>query len=663
MKKKFIAYGLILVSCLCLLVVGIVTVLATTQREVDAGLFVRFTAEDVDGSVTMYYRIGGSGDWVKNGDTIVFNAEDNDNQAKTTDLTLDSEVTKSSKYVEFKYEFVNTGSKYYTATMMLETTERENISLTYKYNDPTETKEYDDFKYAVVVPGETDASNAKTYFIKVGMEDLSRSANFSGTFNWILKGYNLVNNEELVLTNLDYVETSTAGTYSAKYNGSPLEDNTLVIPSQIGDSPVTTVGKCEGTLPADTKVVVSEGITSISSKAFQHQTGLTEVQMPATLTAIDIDAFSGCTNLKSITFPENSELKEIKRSAFQDTALENIQLPESLEDLEIQAFYGSKIESITIPASVTTIGEGVFGASLKSIEIAEGNTNFKMIGNCLIDIVNHVLIKGFNNSIIPNDGSIKTIGNFAFDYMDEFSCEFIPEGVERIGIYTFRGCKAVTKLSLPSTLKILDSYALSFENLQNLVLPKNLQQINPGALYGCFNLTSLSVETGNLYFEMKNDCLIEIGKGRIIKGLSNATIPTDEEICFVENFAFYGQTFENFIVPDNITKLGGYAFANCKNLKTITLSKNMEYIDSFTFVSCEKLETVNITENIKAIYPKAFDRCANLTNVIFEDYNWQVSTTLNGEYEDIPSNYDLTDTSVCGTLLKSTYANYYWKHS
>jgi len=222
MKKKFIAYGLILVSCLCLLVVGIVTVLATTQRQVDAGLFVRFTAEDIDGSVTMYYRIGGSGDWVKNGDTIVFNVEDNDNQAQTTDLTLDSEVTKSSKYVEFKYEFVNTGSKYYTATMMLETTERENISLTYKYNDPTETKEYDDFKYAVVVPGETDASNAKTYFIKVGMEDLSRSANFSGTFNWILKGYNLVNNEELVLTNLYYVETNVAGTFSAKYIGSPL---------------------------------------------------------------------------------------------------------------------------------------------------------------------------------------------------------------------------------------------------------------------------------------------------------------------------------------------------------------------------------------------------------------------------------------------------------
>jgi len=495
MKKKFIACGLLLVSCLCLLVVGIVTVLATTQREVDAGLFVRFTAEDVDRSVTMYYRIGGTGNWIKNGETIVFNAEDNDNQARTTDLTLDSEVTKSSKFVELKYEFVNTGSKYYTATMMLETTQRENISLTYKYNDPTETKEYDDFKYAVVVPGETDDSNAKTYFIKVSMEDLSRSANFSGTFNWILKGYNLVNNEELVLTNLDYVETATAGTYSAKYNGSPLEDNTLIIPSKLGDSPVTTVGKCEGTLPANTKVIVSEGVTSIGSNAFAGQTGLTEIEFPATLTTIDTSAFSSCSNLRSLTFPEDSQLKEIKNSAFNGSAVEDVELPKDLEYIENAAFYNTKIETITIPASVTKIGAGAFSYcfGLTEIIVQEGNTCFKMNGNCLIENSTGRLIKGFRNSIIPNDGTIKIIDSYAFIAQDMFDCSFIPEGVEEIRNYAFSNT-AIKNLILPQSLKIIKSQAFSHTvHMISINIPTKVTFIGEGA-FGGSNVSSIALE-------------------------------------------------------------------------------------------------------------------------------------------------------------------------
>ena len=641
MKKKFIAYGLLLVSCLCLLVVGIVTVLATTQRKVDAGLFVRFTAEDVDGSVTMYYRIGGTGDWIKNGETIVFNAEDNDNQSQTTDLTLDSTVTKSSKYVEFKYEFVNTGSKYYTATMMLETTERENISLTYKYNDPTETKEYDDFKYAVVVPGETDASNAKTYFIKVGMEDLAHSANFSGTFNWILKGYNLVNNEELVLTNLDYVETNVAGTYSAKYNGSPLEDNTLIIPSKLGDSPVTTVGKCEGTLPENTKVVVSEGVTSISPYAFYCQSGISEIELPASLTTVDISAFSSCTNLKSVTFAENSNLTTIGNHAFGDSSLEDIVLPDGLENIKQTAFYKTRLESITIPASVTTIEMGSFGSigNLKSIVVEEENTCFEMRGNCLIEKSTGRLIQGFDDSVIPNDGTIKIIDGYSFMYKTHFNPGFIPEGVTTIGTFAFCATSSIKNLILPQSLITIGDAAFFSTDITSIKIPKNVTNLGNNPFEITSSLLTIEVDEENSKYHSDGNCLIETATKTLIAGCQNSVIPSDGTVEIIGRNAFLNQSnLKSIVIPETVKTLVVGAFNGCTGLTEINIPSSVERIDSGVFSNCTALNSISLTGE-----------------------NWQVSTTLNGAYESIPSTYDLTDSSVVANLFKTTYSNYYWK--
>jgi len=643
MKKKFIAYGLILVSCLCLLVVGIVTVLATTQRQVDAGLFVRFTAEDIDGSVTMYYRIGGSGDWVKNGDTIVFNVEDNDNQAQTTDLTLDSEVTKSSKYVEFKYEFVNTGSKYYTATMMLETTERENISLTYKYNDPTETKEYDDFKYAVVVPGETDASNAKTYFIKVGMEDLSRSANFSGTFNWILKGYNLVNNEELVLTNLDYVETNVAGTYSAKYNGSPLEDNTLVIPSQIGDSPVTTVGKCEGTLPENTKVVVSEGITSIGSNAFNGQTGLTEIELPASLVTIDTTAFYACSNLTTVTFPEDSQLKEIKTSAFNSSGLSDVDLPDSLENIGNFGFYYSQIESITIPASVTTIGNAALAChTLKEINL-ESDEYFVMVNQCLIEKSTGRLLRGLEGcTAIPTieTGSpvvIKSIDNLAIANNYSLTSLDIPEGLTKIGTSGIYNAFNVTSITLPSTLTEIGTSNFNATKVETIIIPANLKKIGASSFTNNSNLTTIIVDEGNQYYSGLGNCLIEIQTNTVIAGCKNSIIP--DNVLIIGNEAFRGITLTTLTIPSNVTTINQLAFYYCTSLESITIPSNVTFIGGSAFYSLS-INTIHL-EKISG---------------------WQISTSLTENYENISTEYDLSDDSVTTNLFKNTYRNYNWKN-
>jgi len=79
---------------------------------------------------------------------------------------------------------------------------------------------------------------------------------------------------------------------------------------------------------------IPSGITAIASSAFSGDSDITSVSIPATITSIGSNAFRDCTNLQSVTFAENSQLEEIGIQAFWDC---------------------DNLSSITIPASVRKV--------------------------------------------------------------------------------------------------------------------------------------------------------------------------------------------------------------------------------------------------------------------------------------------------------------------
>jgi surface protein len=97
----------------------------------------------------------------------------------------------------------------------------------------------------------------------------------------------------------------------------------------------------------------STGWTSIGDNAFQSNTTITYIEIPATVTAIGSQAFTNCSSLTSVTFAAGSLLETIGANAFSSCGA---------------------ITSITIPASVTTIGNNVFDqcSSLASVTFASG---------------------------------------------------------------------------------------------------------------------------------------------------------------------------------------------------------------------------------------------------------------------------------------------------
>ena len=149
------------------------------------------------------------------------------------------------------------------------------------------------------------------------------------------------------------------------------------------------------------KVVFKKGITHIGKFAFDNFRKVKEVVLPEGLVSIGYAAFNATSKLKKINFP--SSLKKIGVDAFDASGIESVSL-KHVEKVGKGAFSGSELRHVTIPAG-TSFGSYAFCGcdKLKSVRIEEGVKTFSsgMFSKC-----------GFRTVTIP--ASVTEIGEHAF---------------------------------------------------------------------------------------------------------------------------------------------------------------------------------------------------------------------------------------------------------
>ena len=188
-----------------------------------------------------------------------------------------------------------------------------------------------------------------------------------------------------------------------------------------------------------TSVVLPNGITSIGNWAFGNFKALTAITLPNTITVLGESAFN------------------------YSTALVSINMPTQLQTLGKMAFFNTRITSLTIPASVTSIGQQIVGAvtTLTAISVEAGNTVYDSRNNCnaIIRKSDNVLIVGCKNSTIPSD--ITGIADWAFDRGYAPATVELPAGVTSIGEHAFYYGRAITLLRIPVGVTSISSQAFS----------------------------------------------------------------------------------------------------------------------------------------------------------------------------------------------------------
>lgn len=275
------------------------------------------------------------------------------------------------------------------------------------------------------------------------------------------------------MPNLEVLDLSNATI--AAYNGSDgcggsrvYHYNANEIPEFAFYNPSTSEGK-----KSLTSIIFPPSIKSIRNYAF-NDTGLSgTLNIPASVRdTIGKNAFSFCPGLTSIYL---SPVAFIGESAFQSCSnlTGALVIPDSVFEISTWAFaYCEKISSVSIPGTVNSIGNTTFVNCGGSFTVSAENTNYSAYDGVLFNADKSTIIR------FPYTKS----GNYT-----------LTETVGDIAPYSFAGCSALSKLTLPAGAFIIEDYAFSeCSSLTEINIPEAVFYIGNFAFLNCTALTRIN---------------------------------------------------------------------------------------------------------------------------------------------------------------------------
>ena len=214
--------------------------------------------------------------------------------------------------------------------------------------------------------------------------------------------------------------------------------------------------------------------------------------------------------------------------------------------------------NLVIPQNVIGFDEMVEGlriiSSIKSITVEEGNPVYHSAGDCLIETATKKLVLGGDNSVIPDDGSVTSIGFDAFCMREAVKTLNLPNSITTIGARAFNGI-GIEELRLPQSVKCIG--ALAFMNcmgLKRVVLPSNIEEIGDGAFCGTYqNVCEFVLDESNPTYRVENGCIIERTTNKLIAAPINAVIP--EGVRTIGALTFNGMWHcQEVYIPSSVTE-------------------------------------------------------------------------------------------------------------
>ena len=324
------------------------------------------------------------------------------------------------------------------------------------------------------------------------------------------------------------------------------------------------------------------------------------------VTSIGYWAFGNCSNLTSITIPNS--VTTIGEDAFNGTA-----------------WYDNQPNGLVYAGKVAHEYKGTMPSNTK-IALKEGTLGIgdKAFYGC----------SGLTSVTIPN--SVTNIGSSAFEGCSGLTSVTIPNSVTSISNRAFNSCSGLTSVTIPNSVTSIGSYAFyNCSDLTSVTIPNSVTAIGDCVFSGCSGLTSVTINSNSIIskeysstFNLSNilgsqvksyiigDGVTAIGDYAFFKcsGLTSVTIPNS--VTSIGDYAFsVCSGLTSVEIPNSVTTIGDYAFMYCRGLTSITIPNSVKTIGSYAFYGCSGLTSVTIPNSVTSIGDYAFNGCSGLTSV------------------------------------------------
>ena len=213
-----------------------------------------------------------------------------------------------------------------------------------------------------------------------------------------------------------------------------------------------------------TSITIPEGITEIGPLAFANMSTLKTVNLPFTLTTLGYGAFSK-SGIESIVIPANvSSMVEAPSSNTYNglfaycTSLQSVEIKGNWDAIPDYAFYNcTALETVQFPASVTAVGKQAF----------QGCSDLQTVDLSNIETIGEQAFRQSGISDVVSLNRLQSMGRTAFLKCTNLTSMILPEGITSIELSTFNGCTGLDLLVLPSTITSIENFALALGSSSN----------------------------------------------------------------------------------------------------------------------------------------------------------------------------------------------------
>ena len=224
-----------------------------------------------------------------------------------------------------------------------------------------------------------------------------------------------------------------------------------------------------------------------------------------------------------------------------------------------------------------------------------------------VDAIHTYAFRGSKVEVVILPKTLKRIGNGAFLGCERLHTIEIPEGIKEIREITFQDCKALTTIVIPNSVDYIDCSAFyRCTSLKNVKLPAGLDKIADRAFEGCIALTKLNcnINDGYLCYRANEDGNLVVTD--FIKEQQRVIIP--EGVVAIGPRAFDASYVQEVIIPDTVKEIGNEAFLRCKNLESVVFPNDIKEIGEGLFQDCTRLRSFIVPETVETIGASAFYR-------------------------------------------------------